>query len=135
MFLFLIAEKCSVTGTNHNLFIQLPINVCVCVCMLVCQSCPTLCNPMDCSHQAPLSMAFSRQEHWRGLPFSPPGDLPNPGIEPVTLVSPACRFFTASATWEALSSPKLGYNGVFIKPSQLSIRANLSGYEFYGKTS
>ena len=48
------------------------------------QSCPTLCNPMDCRlpYQAPLSMGFSRQEYWSGLPFSSPGDLPNPGIEP-----------------------------------------------------
>ena len=44
------------------------------------QSCPTLCNPMDCSPQAPLSMGFSRQEHWSGLSRPPPGDLPNPGI-------------------------------------------------------
>ena len=44
-------------------------------------SCPTLCDPVDCS-QAPLSMGFSRQEHWSGLPFPPPGDLPDPRIEP-----------------------------------------------------
>ena len=48
----------------------------------VVQSCPTLCSPMDCAHQAPLSMGFSRQIHWSGLPFPSPGDLPNPGIEP-----------------------------------------------------
>ena len=36
---------------------------------------------MDCSHKAPLSMGFSRQEYWNGLPFSSPGDLPDPGIE------------------------------------------------------
>ena len=46
------------------------------------QSCPTLCNPMD--YQAPLSMEFSRQEYWSGLPFPSPGDLPNPGMEPVS---------------------------------------------------
>ena len=39
------------------------------------------CDPMDCSPQAPLSMAFSRQEYWSGLPFPSPGDLPDPGIE------------------------------------------------------
>ena len=39
--------------------------------------------------QAPLSMEFSRQEYWSGLPFPPPGDLPDPGIEPVSLESPA----------------------------------------------
>ena len=53
--------------------------------------------------QAPLSMGFSRQEHWSGLPFPAPGDLPDPGIEPMFLESPALAggFFTTSATWEA----------------------------------
>jgi len=50
--------------------------------MCVSQSCPTLCDPMDCSHQAPLSIEFSRQEYWSGWPFPSPGDLPDPGIEP-----------------------------------------------------
>ena len=40
------------------------------------------------AHQAPLSMGFSRQEYWRGLPFPPLGDLPDPGVEPMSLVSP-----------------------------------------------
>ena len=48
----------------------------------VAQSSPTLCDPMDCSYQAPLSMGFSRQQYWSGLPFPSPGDVPNPGIEP-----------------------------------------------------
>ena len=54
-------------------------------------------------HQAPLSMGFSRQEHWSGLPCLPPGDLPDPKIKPVSLISPALAggFFTSSATWEA----------------------------------
>ena len=53
--------------------------------------------------QAPLSMGFSRQEYWNGLPCPPPGDLPDPGIKPSSLTSPALAggFFTASATWEA----------------------------------
>ena len=48
-------------------------------------------------HRAPLSMRFSRQESWRGLPFPPPGDLPNPGIERASLTSPARAggFFTS----------------------------------------
>ena len=47
------------------------------------QSCPTLCNPMDCiACQAPLCMEFSRQEYWSGLPLSSLGDLPDPGIKP-----------------------------------------------------
>ena len=49
--------------------------------MCVHCSCLTLCNPMDCRCH-PLSMEFSRQEYWTGLPFPSPGDLPDPGIEP-----------------------------------------------------
>ena len=66
----------------------------VCVCS-VTQSCPSLCDPLDCSHQASVSMGFVRQECWSGLPFPPPGDLPNPGIKPESPVFPAlaCRFF------------------------------------------
>ena len=68
--------------------------VCVCVCLVECmcaQSCPTLFNSMDCSPQSPLSMGLSRQEYWSGLPFPPPGDLPNPGVEPMSLTSPALQ--------------------------------------------
>ena len=50
-------------------------------------------TPWTAVHQAPLSMRFPRQEHWSGLPFPPPGDLPHPGIE-VTLLALAGRFFT-----------------------------------------
>ena len=59
---------------------------------------------MDHSHQAPLSTGFSRREYWSGLPSSLAGDLPDPGIEPESLVSPALAggFLTTSATWEAL---------------------------------
>ena len=54
------------------------------------------------AHQATPSMGFSRQEYWSGLPCPPSGDLPDPGIEPTSLLSPAFvdRFFTISATWE-----------------------------------
>ena len=48
---------------------------------------PTPGGPV--AHQAPLSVGFFRQEHWSGLPFPTPGDLPNPGIEPLSLESPA----------------------------------------------
>ena len=67
------------------------------------QPCPTLCDPRDCSPQAPLSMGLSRQEHWSGLLCPPPGDLPDPGTEPVSLTSPALagEFFTTRVTWEA----------------------------------
>ena len=57
-------------------------------------------RPVAC--QALLSLGFSRQEHWNGLPCLPPGDLPAPGIEPMSLTSPAMAggFLTTSATWE-----------------------------------
>ena len=60
--------------------------------------------PYDNS-QAPLSMGFSKQEYWNGLPCPPPGDLPDPGIKPTSLMSPALvgEFFTSSATLEALT--------------------------------
>ena len=67
---------------------------------VLAQSCPTLCNPVDCSRQAPLSMGFSRQDNWNGLPSPPPGDLPDPGIEPGSLAL-AGGFFTLWATREA----------------------------------
>ena len=59
------------------------------------------------AHQASLSVRFSRQEYWSGLPCPPPEDLPHPGIKPTSLASPALagRFFTISATWEALTFP------------------------------
>ena len=59
-----------------------------CMCS-VAQSCLSLCKPVDVAHQAPLSMEFSRQEYWSGLPFPSPGDLPGSAIEPVSLASPA----------------------------------------------
>ena len=49
---------------------------------LVTKSCLTLATPWTVAHRAPLSMGFSRQEYWSGLPFPSPGDLPDPGIEP-----------------------------------------------------
>ena len=57
----------------------------------LCSSCPTLCDPLDYSPQTSLSMGFFRQEYWSGLPFPPPGDLPDPGMEPVSSVSPALQ--------------------------------------------
>ena len=61
-----------------------------CVCVSA-QSCLTLCDPIDYSHQAPLSMGFPRQEYWSGLPFPSPGALPNPGIKPTCLCLLHCR--------------------------------------------
>ena len=62
-------------------------------------------TPWTVAPQASLSIGFSRQEYWSGLPFPPSGDLPDPGIELSSLASPASagRFFTTGATWEAQS--------------------------------
>ena len=68
-------------------------------------------TPWTVARQAPLSMGFSRQEYWSGLPFPPPGDLPDQGIEPASLKLPALArgFFTTSTTWEA---PLAEYPGI-----------------------
>ena len=59
-------------------------------------------TPWTVNRQAPLSMGFPRQEYWRGWLLPPPGDLPNPGMEPASLMSPASAGgFSCSATWEA----------------------------------
>ena len=55
-------------------------------CCLVTKACPTLAIAWTVVHQAPLSMEFSRQEYWSGLPFPSSGDLPDPGIEPLGLL-------------------------------------------------
>ena len=73
-------------------------------CMLSCFSHVRLCaTPWTVACQAPLSMGFSRQEYWSGVPFPSLGDLPDPGINPASLMSPAlpALFFTTSVTWEA----------------------------------
>jgi len=70
------------------------------LCAKLLQSCPTLCDPID-----PLSMGFSRQEYWRGLPCPSSVDSPDLGSEPVSFMSPALAvgFFTTGATWEFLN--------------------------------
>ena len=67
--------------------------------------CSTPDSPMDCRHQVPLSMEFSKQEYQSESPVPTPGDLPDPGIEPTSLAFPVFsgRFFTAVA----LGSPKI----------------------------
>ena len=62
---------------------------------------------MDCSPPDSSVHGISRQEYWSGLPFPSPGDLPHPGIEPASLMSPAlpARFFITSTAWEILTFP------------------------------
>ena len=67
------------------------------------QLCLTLRDHVDCSLPGFFVHRFSRQEYWSQLACSPPGDLPNPGTKPMSLMSPALAggFFTTSVTWEA----------------------------------
>ena len=73
-----------------------------CKCALSCFSCIQLfAAPWTIACWAPLSMGFFRQEYWSGLPCHPPGDLPDPGMESASLMSPALagKFCTTSTTW------------------------------------
>ena len=85
--------------------------------------------------QATLSVGFSRQEYWHGLPFPPPGDCPNPGIEPVSLIYPALagRFFTTGVTWEA-SPLKNSLSYRLKKKRPLGWSWNFDSERQYGKT-
>ena len=78
--------------------------VCVCVCVCVCACTQSCLTSWTLARQVPLSMGFSRQEYWSGLPLPPAGNFPNPETEPVSLASPALAggFFTTSAIWEAV---------------------------------
>ena len=69
-------------------------------------SCATLCDPTDCSPPGSSVQGTPQQEYWSGLPGPPPGDLPDPWIEPTSLMFPALAggFFTTSSIWEALRS-------------------------------
>ena len=85
---------------NNYWFLWLCVCVCVCVCVYWSLSHVRLfATPCTVAHQVPLSMEFSRQEHWTGLPFPSPKDLPYPGVEPGL---PHCRqIFTAWTTRDA----------------------------------
>ena len=62
-------------------------------------------TPWTVAHQAPLSLGFSRQEYWSGLPFPSPGDLPDPGIEPGSLAMTGRFFTTAPPTKKKKKKP------------------------------
>ena len=81
------------------------------------------------AHKTPLSMGFSKQEYWSGLSCPSPGDLPDPGIKPTSLISPALagRFFMASATSEAGSKQQKSFLESLVKPLIPHIRASCSG--------
>ena len=92
----------SLVEQNHTIFrAERYTTMHVCAQLLSCVQ--LLATSWTVAHQAPLSLEFSRQEFWSGVPFPPLGDLPNPGIKPTSLASPlvAVRFLTTSTTWEA----------------------------------
>ena len=93
--------------------------MCVCPKLLSCLW--LFANPWTVAHQVPLSLGFYRQEYWSGLPCPPPRDLPNPGIEPVSLMSPALagRFLTPSATWETPAGSVLHFTDEETKASTM----------------
>ena len=71
----------------YNFFGFLFLYYCLLLCLVDFFCSETLVTPWTVARQAPLSMEFPRQEYWSGLTFPPPGDLPDPGIEPTSLVS------------------------------------------------
>ena len=84
--------------------------VCVCDCVCVLRRFSRVwlfATPWTVAHQAPLSMAFFRQDYWSGLPCSPPGYLPNPGIETMLLMFPALA--GSSLPLAPPGKPKLWY--------------------------
>ena len=99
--------------------------VCVCVCARTCTRALShvrlFVTPWTIAHQA-LSMGFPRQDYWSGLPFPSPGDLPDPGIKPVSPVSPtlAGRFFT---TAPGKPQPLLNLPGMNVKSASYSTPA------------
>ena len=101
---FVCLLVCPWWSLSDGLYQRLYVRLCACACMLSCFSCTWLfaiSKTVTC--QTPLSMGFSRQEYWSGLPFPSPRDLPDLGIEPVSPMAPtlARGFFYHWATWKA----------------------------------
>ena len=101
--------------------------VCVCVCVLSCVL--FFVNLWIVASQAPLSVGFSRQEHWSVLPFPSPGDLPDPGVEPASPAL-ASRFFTtvligkptSAGSWKKQeSSRKTSISALLTMPKPLTV--------------
>ena len=88
--------RCKESDTTEQLSIAQCTWVLSCVQLFVA--------PWTVACQAPLSIGFSRQDYWSGLPYPSLGDLPNPGIEPTSPMSPALAggFLTTSTTWQAM---------------------------------
>ena len=98
------------------------------MCVLVVQSCPTLYNPVTAACQVPLSMEFSSQEYWSGLPFPSPGNLLDPWINPVSpalqedslSVAQSCLFATP---WTAAHQASQSNTNPWSPPKLMSIES------------
>ena len=94
-------------------------------------------SPWAVAHQALLSMKFSRQEYWNGVPFPPSGNLDNPGVKPA-FPALAGSFFITSTTWEAIDTwMKTSKNNLLWVPVRLAeLRESLEGWmDFFLKSS
>ena len=108
--------------STYVLYIYIHIYMCVCVCVCIyihiymhtqlLQSYPTLYDHTTVTHQAPLSMGFSRQECWSRMPCPPPHDLPDPGIEPESLWLLHCRWIPCH--WATLLGSMYMYMYMYI---------------------
>ena len=98
-----LSKACKMTLPGQ-IFFPVPMRACLISCFHCIQFCV---SQRTVAFQAPPSVRFSGQEYWIGLPCPPPGDLPDPKVESVSLTSPALGggFFSMSATWEALLVP------------------------------
>ena len=109
------------------------VYVCIYIhaCMLSHSVVSNSVTPWTVAHQAPLSMEFFRQEYWSGLPFPPPGDLPNPGIKPTSPVSPelADGFFTTEPPGKPVKTPTPNSSNFdqWLKASFPYLEVHLSG--------
>ena len=116
-----VCSLCSLLKLIHN---KIDFYACVlhvfnsslnsCVCVPSCARLFVILGTVD--HQTPLSMGFSRQEYWNGLPFPSPGDLPDPGIEPASPVSPELQVY---------SLPLIHQGRFWLRPSVVSLNLNI----------
>ena len=88
-----------------------------CVCAKSLQSCPTLCDPMGCGPPDSSVHGILRQEYWSGLPCPPPGDLPDPGMEPQSPAAPALHV-------DSLPPGHRGSRGFIVSETQWSRKAS-----------
>ena len=104
------------------------------LCVLLLSHVRHIATPLTVACQVPLSTEFSRQEYWSGFLCPPPGDLPNPGIEPTSLMSPALgKFFTTEPPGKPFPSPG-DLPDLGIEPRSPALQADFLPSEPQGKS-